>query len=68
MGRGTVLPDLLGFDPKRLNSKSFWYAAGDVISEKELRGRREERPEIGGTFFAGIEDGIFARRVVARRP
>lgn len=38
--KGTVLPDLLDFNPARLNSKSFWYATDDVISERELRERR----------------------------
>lgn len=41
----TVLPDLLGFDPKRLNSKTFWYATDDVISEKGLKKRRKESPK-----------------------
>ena len=59
--RGTVLPDLLDFDAKRSNSKSFWYATDDVISEKELRERRKESPEIDDDLFVGIEDGTFAR-------
>lgn len=55
----TVLPDLLGFDPKRLNSKSFWYATDDVISEKELRERREENPDIDDELFVGLDDKVF---------
>ena len=38
---GTVLPDLLDFSPKKLNSKSFWYATDDTISEKELQAKRK---------------------------
>lgn len=59
--QGTVLPDLLDFDPKRLNSKSFWYATDDVISEKELRERRKESSELDDELFVGLEDGAFAR-------
>ena len=67
--RGTVLPDLLGFDPARLNSKSFWYATDDVISEKALRERRREDPALEDELFAGLDDAVFARieeAVVAR--
>jgi len=59
--KNTVLPELLHFDPERLNSKSFWYATDDVISEKELRRRREEKPEIEEELFAGLDDKVFAR-------
>ena len=55
----TVLPDLLGFDPARLNSKTFWYATDDVISEKELKKRRREAPEINDDLFAGLDDSVF---------
>jgi len=57
----TVLPDLLGFDPKRLNSKSFWYATDDVISEKELSERREESPELEDELFVGLDDKVFRK-------
>ena len=32
----TVLPDILGFDPSKLNSKSFWYATSvpKIVSEE----------------------------------
>jgi len=59
--KGTVLPDLLGFDPARLNSKSFWYATDDVISERELRERRKAHPELEDELFAGLDDTLFAR-------
>jgi len=58
---GTVLPDLLGFDPKRLNSKSFWYATDDVISERELRERREANPALEDELFVGLDDAVFIR-------
>ena len=59
--KGTVLPDLLGFDPVRLNSKSFWYATDDVISEKTLRERRKKNPELEDELFVGLDDAVFAR-------
>ena len=59
--KGTVLPDLLGFDPGRLNSKSFWYATDDVISERELRERRKAHPELVEDLFVGLDDAVFAR-------
>jgi len=59
--KGTVLPDLLGFDPRRLNSKSFWYATDDVISERTLRERREENPALEDELFAGLDDAVFTR-------
>lgn len=56
---GTVLPDLLGFNPRRLNSKTFWYATDDVIRERELQGRRRRQPELGADLFVGLEDSTF---------
>jgi hypothetical protein len=38
----TPLPELLGFDPHKLSSKNFWYAADDILSEGELKARREQ--------------------------
>ena len=54
----TVLPELLSFDPKKLNSKSFWYATDDVISESKLKGARKSE---GGDddVFVQINDKIF---------
>ena len=57
----TTLPDLLGFRPDALNSKSFWYATDDVISEKELRERRKEDEKISEGFLAGLDDAVFRR-------
>ena len=56
---GTVLPTLLGFDPRRLNSQTFWYATDDVISEQELKQRREEHPELDDALFVGLDDRTF---------
>lgn len=56
---GTVLPTLLGFDPKRLNSQTFWYATDDVISEQELKQRREQQPELDDALFVGLDDRTF---------
>lgn len=57
----TVLPSLLEFDPKRLDSRSFWYATDDVVSESELRRRRKENPALGEDLFVGIDDEVFCR-------
>jgi transposase len=56
---GTVLPTLLGFDPKRLNSQTFWYATDDVISEQELKQRRKQHPELDDALFVGLDDRTF---------
>ena len=55
----TILPDLLDFDPKRFNSKTFWYVTDDVISEKELQERRRKQPDLQDDLFAGLEDSTF---------
>jgi transposase len=55
----TILPDLLGFDPTILNSKTFWYATDDIISEKELRQRRAKAADLKEDLFVGIDDTIF---------
>ena len=55
----TVLPDILEFDPSRLNSKSFWYATDDVMSERILKERRKQKPDLKDEIFTGIEDSIF---------
>lgn len=54
----TILPELLHFDPKTLTGKNFWYAADDVISQKELEERREENRE-EEDLFVGIDDAVF---------
>src|SRR5919106_2183309 len=55
----TVLPTLLRFDPNQLDSNSFWYATDKFISESELRGRRQENPNLEEDLFVGIEDQLF---------
>ena len=55
----TVLPDLLDFNPKKINSKSFWYATDDVISEKELRKGRKQKQNIEEDVFTNINDTVF---------
>lgn len=55
----TILPELLGFDPRRFNSKTFWYIAEDVLSEKELQERRQQHPELAEDLFVGLEDSTF---------
>ena len=55
----TILPDILNFDANKLNSKSFWYATDDVISEKELNDKREENPKLKEEILTGIDDAIF---------
>ena len=37
----TILPDLLHIKPSAMTSKTYWYAADDVISERELQKYRE---------------------------
>jgi transposase len=59
--KGTILPDLLDFDPRHLNSRSFWYATDDVISERKLRERREKDPQLEEELFTGIDDAAFTR-------
>ena len=55
----TILPQLLDFNATKLNSKSFWYASDDVMSEKELKDRRHKQPEIAEDIFTGLDDSIF---------
>jgi transposase len=52
----TVLPELLVFDPKKLNSKSFWYATDDVISQAELEDGRELNKNKDDDVFVQIND------------
>ena len=57
----TILPEVLDFDHKKLNSKSYWYATDDVISESELNERRDKNPEIKEELKTGINDEIFIK-------
>ena len=58
---GTVLPSLLAFNPKRLNSQTFWHVTDDVISERELREARKEEPELADDLFVGLDDAVFRK-------
>jgi len=55
----TVLPGLLGFDPKNLNSKSFWYATDDVVSESKFKNNRKARGDDEEGIFVQTNDKIF---------
>ena len=55
----TVLPEVLGFDPSRLSSKSFWYVTDDALSEKQLRMARERKPQLDEDLFAGLDRSVF---------
>ena len=57
----TILPSLLGFHPQRLNSQTSWYVTDDVISERELRAARQEKPELADALFVGLDDAVFRR-------
>lgn len=57
----TILPRLLGFDAKRIHSKSFWYATDEVICEKQLREKRGRHPELKEELFVGVDDGTFRK-------
>lgn len=59
--KATILPELLDFDPEKLNSKTFWYVTDDIISERELRERRERTPELEDELFVGLDDAVFVR-------
>jgi transposase len=54
----TVLPELLALDPKKLNSKSFWYATDDVISQAELKDKRKLKKNEDDDVFVQINDRI----------
>ena len=55
----TILPELLSFDPKKLSSKSFWYATDDVISESKLKAARKSEEGCEEDVFVQINDKIF---------
>ena len=55
----TILPDLLDFDPKKFNRKTFGYVTDDILREKELRDRRKNQPELAEDLFAGLDDSLF---------
>lgn len=50
----TILPELFDFDPRALNSQSFWYATEDVISESELQALRAAKSALGNALVTGV--------------
>lgn len=50
----TILPELFDFDPRVLNSQSFWYATEDVISEAELKAVRAAKSILGNALTSGV--------------
>ena len=57
----TVLPELYDFDPRTLNSQSFWYATDDVISEGKLQALRAAKSVLGDALTTGvISDDVLA--------
>ena len=64
----TVLPELLGVDPRRMTGQMFWYAADDMLSEKGLKEHRKRQSNaddllggLGEDLFTGIEMDLFTR-------
>ena len=53
---GTILPELLGIDPKLLSGKNFWYAADGVFPEKDLKERRQGRQTADDPLLTPLED------------
>jgi transposase len=58
--KNTVLPDVLEFDPALLTSKNYWYVTDDVLSEAELKRRRQAGSSDADDLFAGLDDRVFA--------
>jgi transposase len=56
----TILPELLGVDPRTMSGKNFWYAADDVLCEKELNGRRGA-DRSSDDPFVGLGEDVFTR-------
>ena len=64
----TILPELLNIKIQNFTGKKFWYATDDVISEKELEQRRNNKTDEGDPFeyiddsiFTAIETELFSR-------
>jgi len=50
----TILPELYEFDAGALNSKSFWYATEDVVSEAELRSMQSAKELLSTALTSGM--------------
>lgn len=53
----TILPELLNFDHRKLTSKNFWYSTDDIISEKDIRSRRQRQTQRQRKKVKGKESG-----------
>jgi transposase len=56
----TVLPELLGVDPRRMTGQNFWYAADYMLSEKGLKEHRQAQSG-SDDLFAGLSEDVFTR-------
>jgi transposase len=56
----TILPELLNFDAAKMTGKNFWLAADDVVSERDLRGRRNAE-SLSDDPFGGLSEDVFVR-------
>jgi transposase len=56
----TILPQLMGLDTAKLNGKNFWYAADDVVSEKELKAKRQSGTPADDPF-TGLPEDVFTQ-------
>ncbi|MHC4270641.1 MAG: IS1634 family transposase, partial [Planctomycetota bacterium] len=54
----TILPEIMGFDPHKLTSKNFWYAADEMLPESELNKQRKDE---NTDLFAGLSEDIFTK-------
>jgi transposase len=64
----TILPEVLRIDPRNLSGKNFWYVSDHIVSESELRSKRDlaclqDDPLVGmsGDTFNQIEMDLFTR-------
>jgi len=57
--KSTILPDILKFNPKYIHSKSFWAATDEVLSEKELKEKRQKIDSSIDDIFAQLDDKVF---------
>ncbi len=56
----TILPQLLNFNYKKLNSKTFWYVTNDILNEKELQEARRES-EKTDDVFVDLDDSLLSK-------
>ncbi len=50
----TILPEFFGIDLSSLNSKQFWCATEDIVSEAELKVKRSAKALLAGALTTGI--------------